>query len=1319
MIRAIMTLAVAAFAAMANVVTGAPESMVQSVTRNDETITLRLTREDLRGSNFELLAQNASGGYDVITPVAERSYLGTVDEYPDAVSCGVLQDDGTFRGAVFFDRGVTWRTLGSSVVGTQAESYAPESFTSYSVPSAPSVSAGQAGVITYGFDLGIDAEYGYYSGPGGSSVAKAFELIEYNICVTRAQYMRDALLRPYLGRVIVRTDQTQDPYTAFGAGDYLSALRTHWNANHADSNSDLVAGVTPGKVGGGLAWVGVVGTSSGYSVNDSGSSGLFDVVFRHEMGHNWNCGHYVGGSPEGTGFMGGNGTGRMSGPEVYRILNHRNSKISAGGILDAEGTYSSVELPPYASLDVGTFVQRVDSSVSVSVLNNDHDANGQSLVLSSFDSVSARGGTVTRQGDDLVYTAQGAYLGADYFKYTITDSAGNTATGVVVIDVTIQYSDPQVVIANHSFEDGTTGGVPNGWSHTVAGSGIGVGAGGSDGSYFLYMGPGAELTQDLGYTLTEGELLTLTYDSDRNYDRNIQLLAKSGGSYTLMAESTEATGWGGWATGITLQYAVESQYAGQELVVRMISANWNQFDNFQITSIKGASRPSPFDTADGTSPQDLTWNAYAAATGYDVYVGTNEVAVQNATTASPEYQGQVTSASLADPILNPNTTYFWRVDSVTSSGTLAGDVWEFTTNEQALVPIANRSFEDGPATSGAPTGWTLTAAGAGLGVGAGGSHGSQFVYMGTGSELTQDLGYTLTAGEALTLTYDSSRSYVRSVQLLAKSGGSYQLMAETTEPIGWSSWGTIRLDYTVASQYAGQELALRVNSGNWNEFDNFKLVTVRPAGPVNQVPVASDATFAVAEDVVIGSTVGTVSASDPDAGDTLSYAITAGNAGGEFAINSSTGEITTAAPLDYETTTSYALTVTVTDDGTPSLSDAAAVTVNVTDVVEVTAPVIATGSASSITQTSADVAYSVTDDGGDAPAVTVYYGETDGGQVAGNWANSAAHGNQATGGYTASLSGLTAGTTYYFTVQASNSAGTVWGSSGSFTTEASNSPKLVRTTVSAVSSTSWTTVDLGQNYNSAVIVATPIYPDTATPPVVTRIQNVSGSTFDLKIDRADGLIGEVTVDVSVIAVEEGVYTQASDGVTMEAVKFTSTVTAGRTPGWIAESRSYLNSYSSPVVVGQVMSANDSNFSTFFCMGGDRLSHPSATVLNVGKQIAEDDVNTGRADEVLGYIVVESGSGSLDGVALVAGVGADSVKGVGDSPGYSYNLSGLASASAAAVSVAGMDGNNGGWAVLYGAGAINSSTLTMAVDEDQIRDGERRHGAEQIGYLVFE
>ena len=91
-------------------------------------------------------------------------------------------------------------------------------------------------------------------------------------------------------------------------------------------------------------------------------------------------------------------------------------------------------------------------------------------------------------------------------------------------------------------------------------------------------------------------------------------------------------------------------------------------------------------------------------------------------------------------------------------------------------------------------------------------------------------------------------------------------------------------------------------------------------------------TFEVPEDAAVGDAVGTVSATDPDEADNLTYSITAGNEDGKFAIDASTGTITVAVALDYETTSEYTLTVEVSDGN--GGTDTAAVTVTVTDVAE-------------------------------------------------------------------------------------------------------------------------------------------------------------------------------------------------------------------------------------------------------------------------------------------------------------------------------------------------------------------------------------------------
>ncbi|MCA9034040.1 MAG: DUF2341 domain-containing protein, partial [Planctomycetaceae bacterium] len=90
--------------------------------------------------------------------------------------------------------------------------------------------------------------------------------------------------------------------------------------------------------------------------------------------------------------------------------------------------------------------------------------------------------------------------------------------------------------------------------------------------------------------------------------------------------------------------------------------------------------------------------------------------------------------------------------------------------------------------------------------------------------------------------------------------------------------------------------------------------------------------FAISESASNGAIVGTVTATDSDASTTFSnWTIVGGNSDGVFTVNSSTGQITIAdrTNLDFEATTSYLLTLTVSDGISTSASQS--VIVNVTN----------------------------------------------------------------------------------------------------------------------------------------------------------------------------------------------------------------------------------------------------------------------------------------------------------------------------------------------------------------------------------------------------
>ena len=71
-------------------------------------------------------------------------------------------------------------------------------------------------------------------------------------------------------------------------------------------------------------------------------------------------------------------------------------------------------------------------------------------------------------------------------------------------------------------------------------------------------------------------------------------------------------------------------------------------------------------------------------------------------------------------------------------------------------------------------------------------------------------------------------------------------------------------------------------------------------------------------------------ATDADTGDTLTYSL-GGTHAASFAIVGTSGQLQTMAAVDYDTKTSYMVTVMVTDDGTPAMTASIDVTMNVTN----------------------------------------------------------------------------------------------------------------------------------------------------------------------------------------------------------------------------------------------------------------------------------------------------------------------------------------------------------------------------------------------------
>ncbi|NES99667.1 MAG: DUF4114 domain-containing protein [Sphaerospermopsis sp. SIO1G1] len=168
---------------------------------------------------------------------------------------------------------------------------------------------------------------------------------------------------------------------------------------------------------------------------------------------------------------------------------------------------------------------------------------------------------------------------------------------------------------------------------------------------------------------------------------------------------------------------------------------------------------------------------------------------------------------------------------------------------------------------------------------------------------------------------------------VSENGGEFTLWQDNITATSATYTGELNQTYgfySVATDNVGNEEAVPTVA------DTTTTVTTLD----NSAPTVEDQTLTVEENSLEGTEVGTITATDPE-NQALAFAILAGNLDLDndgdlaFAIDSSTGLITVndSDDIDFENTSSFNLEVAATDSGNES--DTANVTINLTDISEV------------------------------------------------------------------------------------------------------------------------------------------------------------------------------------------------------------------------------------------------------------------------------------------------------------------------------------------------------------------------------------------------
>ena len=249
----------------------------------------------------------------------------------------------------------------------------------------------------------------------------------------------------------------------------------------------------------------------------------------------------------------------------------------------------------------------------------------------------------------------------------------------------------------------------------------------------------------------------------------------------------------------------------------------------------------------------------------------------------------------------------------------------------------------------------------------------------------------------------------------------------------------------IASLNSGTSYQVQVRATNdegdsgWSGSGNGSTSTVTPT---NNAPVFADTTLtrSIAENTAADANVGAVIpvATDTDSGDTLTYTME-GTDAAEFNFNATTRQITTKAGVtyDFETKSSYSVTIKVTDE---TDTDTVDVTITLTDVNEPpSAPGAPTVAATSGSTTSLDVSWTAPANSG-KPAIASYDL-----QYRAGTSGSFTDGPQNVTGTSTAIASLNSGTSYQVQVRATNDEGdSGWSGSGngSTSTPTNNPPVL-------------------------------------------------------------------------------------------------------------------------------------------------------------------------------------------------------------------------------------------------------------------------------------
>ena len=371
-------------------------------------VTLVLKKRSVRSDTYALVLHTADGPRP-IDPFPVRTYRGYVKEDPLMQVNASIEPDGTFNANFSEGRGLVGQII------RQAIPIPPGNSTRL-------MSAGNKVVPTDSISPRS------VSAPGDRLPPRyPMRRVRFSVNVNN-DYL--VAVSNNIEQAVAEIEQRMN------AGDFVYA-RDIGVAWEIDTLNVMVGSMDPGKLPalidiamdspergsekGVTFWLRANVTKGGHPFV-AGTGGTSGNVMLHEVGHAFGTAHHL------------DSADCMQG--CHECIGPQNSRIMLKSCDSYPTVIYSAPLPPRAVEDFGN--TRKDTPVTIPVLDNDYDGNGDTLSLQNVQEKSRHGGSVVVADDrkQAVYTPAPGFVGQDRFSYTVVDGTGaGSRTGDVKVDV--------------------------------------------------------------------------------------------------------------------------------------------------------------------------------------------------------------------------------------------------------------------------------------------------------------------------------------------------------------------------------------------------------------------------------------------------------------------------------------------------------------------------------------------------------------------------------------------------------------------------------------------------------------------------------------------------------------------------------------------------------------------------------------------------------------------------------------------------------------------------------------------------------------------